>query len=102
MHCLAGKQHRVSFVRPDQPRRREHILDLVHTDVCSMSEKSLGGAQYFVSFIDDHTRKVWVYLLKTKDQVLQAFKEFHAMVEKGTKKKLKIVQSDNSATRRTN
>ena len=94
-HCLAGKQHRVSFVRPDQPRRRKSILDLVHTDVCSMTERSLGGAQYFVTFIDDHSRKVWVYMLKTKDQVLQSFKEFHAMVERETGKKLKVVRSDN-------
>ncbi|KAK2456997.1 putative mitochondrial protein [Trifolium repens] len=68
--CLAGRQHRVSFQRSDDARRRKHILDLVHSDVCSTSERSLGGAQYFVTFIDDHSRKLWVYPLKTKDQVL--------------------------------
>lgn len=93
--CLAGKQHRVSFYRSNRPSRRKHILDLVHTDVCSMTEKSLGGALYFVTFIDDHSRKVWVYLLKTKDNVLAAFKEFHAMVERQTNKKLKCVRADN-------
>nr|KYP31853.1 Retrovirus-related Pol polyprotein from transposon TNT 1-94 [Cajanus cajan] len=93
--CLAGKQHRVSFRRPDDARRRKHILDLVHSDVCSTSERSIGGAQYFVTFIDDHSRKVWVYPLKTKDQVLQAFKEFHALVERATGRKLKCIRTDN-------
>ncbi|WZZ37770.1 hypothetical protein YC2023_034029 [Brassica napus] len=92
---LAGKQHRVAFRRSSTPMRRKHILDLVHTDVCSMSEKSNGGASYFVTFVDDHSRKVWVYLLKSKDQVLDAFKEFVAQAERSTGQKLKYVRSDN-------
>ena len=32
-HCVAGKQNRVSF-KSRPPSRREHILDLVHSDVC--------------------------------------------------------------------
>ena len=94
-HCLAGKQHRVVFKRSSPPTRRKNILDLVHTDVCSMSERSIGGALYFVTFIDDHSRKVWLHLLKSKDQVLDAFKEFHALVERETGRKIKSIRSDN-------
>jgi len=93
--CLAGKQHRVSFQRSDDARRRKHIVDLVHSDVCSTSERSLGGSQYFVTFIDDHSRKVWVYPLKMKDQVLQVFKELHASVERASGRKLKCLRIDN-------
>ncbi|GJX01730.1 retrovirus-related pol polyprotein from transposon TNT 1-94 [Tanacetum coccineum] len=57
--------------------------------------KTLGGCSYFVTFIDDHSRKVWVYTLKTKDQVLDVFKQFHALVERQTGKKLKCIRSDN-------
>uniref|UniRef100_A0A0D3BDU3 Integrase catalytic domain-containing protein n=1 Tax=Brassica oleracea var. oleracea TaxID=109376 RepID=A0A0D3BDU3_BRAOL len=60
-----------------------------------MSEKSNGGASYFVTFIDDHSRKVWIHLLKSKDQVLDAFKEFVAQAEQSTGQKLKCVRSDN-------
>jgi hypothetical protein len=56
-HCLIGKQQRVAFQRSPS-HRRSHVLDLVHTDVCSIIDKSLGGALYFVSFIDDHSRKI--------------------------------------------
>ena len=46
------------------------MLDLVYSDVCGpMKTKTLGGSLYFVTFINDHSRKIWVYTLKTKDQV---------------------------------
>jgi hypothetical protein len=42
-HCFVGKQHRVAFhTRP--PHRAENVLVIVHTDVCSMTEKYLGEA----------------------------------------------------------
>ena len=78
---IAGKQHRVSFQRSDDARRLKKILDLVYSYVFSTFERSIGGVQYFGTFINNHSRKVWVYPLKKKDQVLQAFKEFHAYVK---------------------
>jgi len=94
-HCLAGKQNRVAF-RSSPPSRKSGILDLVHSDVCGpMKTKSLGGSIYFVTFIDDFSRKIWVYTLKTKDQVAGVFREFHALVERQTGKKLKCIRTDN-------
>lgn len=80
-HCLAGKQHRASFSRKSTIRQNK--LELVHSDVCGpMEVESLGGNKYFVTFIDDATRKTWVYMLKTKSQVFEVFQKFHAMVER--------------------
>ncbi|GKB32555.1 putative RNA-directed DNA polymerase [Tanacetum coccineum] len=94
-HCLAGKQTRLAF-KSSSPLRMENILDLVHSDVCGpIKTKTLGGCSYFVTFIDDHSRKVWVYTLKTKDQVLDVFKQFHALVERQTWKKFKCIRTDN-------
>ncbi|MCO5591201.1 hypothetical protein L7F22_045182 [Adiantum nelumboides] len=70
-------------------------LDLVHSDVCEMPQLSLGGKRYFVSFIDDATRKVWVYPLRAKSDVLDTFKKFLAFVENQTGKKLRSLRSDN-------
>uniref|UniRef100_A0A2N9IN96 Integrase catalytic domain-containing protein n=1 Tax=Fagus sylvatica TaxID=28930 RepID=A0A2N9IN96_FAGSY len=70
--------------------------DLVYFDVCGPIEvESLGGNRYFVTFIDDASRKVWVHVLKTKDQVFQLFKKFHAMVEREKGKSLKCLRTDN-------
>uniref|UniRef100_A0A2N9HLM6 Integrase catalytic domain-containing protein n=1 Tax=Fagus sylvatica TaxID=28930 RepID=A0A2N9HLM6_FAGSY len=70
--------------------------DLVYSDVCGPIEvESLGGNRYFVTFIDDASRKVWVYVLKTKDQVFQLFKKFHAIVEREKGKSLKCLRTNN-------
>jgi len=69
---------------------------MVYSNVCEpMEVETLGGSRYFVSFIDDVSRKVWVYFLKSKDQVFHYFKMFHAMVERSTGKPLKCLCSDN-------
>jgi hypothetical protein len=50
---------------------------------------------YTVSFIDDYSRKTWVYFLKSKDQVFSKFKEFKALIENLSERKIKILKSDN-------
>jgi len=60
-----------------------------------MHTKSLGSALYFVTFIDDHSRKVWVSLLRSKDEVLKTFKEFHMREKLETDQKLKCIRFDN-------
>ena len=93
-YCLFGKQHRFSFQTSSE--RKLNILDLVYSDVCGPMEiESMGGNKYFVTFIDDASRKLWVYILKTKDQVFQVFQKFHALVERETGRKLKRLRSDN-------
>mgnify|MGYP000417973794 FL=1 len=67
----------------------------MHTDVCQVDAKSHAGAQYFVTFIDDYNRKLWAYVLKTKDQVLSVFKEAQVQTERESGQKLKAVQTDN-------
>jgi transposase InsO family protein len=76
--------------------RESSPLDLVHSDVCGpMRYQSLGGASYFVTFIDDATRKVWAYPTRTKDRVFTIFREWLVMVENQTDRKLKSLRSDN-------
>ena len=60
-----------------------------------MRNKSIGGAEYFLTFTDDRTRYSWIYPLKTKDQVFDHFREWKALVEKSSGKKLKILRTDN-------
>jgi hypothetical protein len=49
---------------------------------------SLGGARYFVSFIDNFFRRYWVYPIRRKADVLVVFKTFKAWVELESKKKI--------------
>ena len=92
--CALGKQHREEFPMHENRRKRE-ILELVHIDVCGpMQTKSLGGAYYFLIFIDDSTRYSWVYFIRNKSDVFEYFKEFKSMVENQTRKNIKILRSD--------
>lgn len=58
-----------------------------------MKVKTLGGASHFVNFINDASKKVRAYALKIKNQVLDVFKYFHAMVESEIRKSLKYIST---------
>ena len=61
--CVDGKHHRSSFPKSGG-RRATKLLEIVHSDVCGrLKAKSLSGAEYFVTFIDDNSRYVWIYIL---------------------------------------
>jgi hypothetical protein len=70
--CTLGKHAKAAF--PSSKHRSKEILDLVHSDVCGpMSVESITRSMYYVSFIDDFSRKTWIYFLKTKDEVFSRF-----------------------------
>ena len=56
---------------------------------------TVSGKRWFVSFIDDHTRVSWVFLLKDKSDVAMVFKNFYAMVLTQFQIPIKIFRSDN-------
>jgi hypothetical protein len=39
------------------------------------------GSRYFISFIDDFSRRCWIYPIKRKVIMLTVFKTFNALVE---------------------
>ncbi|RVW58917.1 Retrovirus-related Pol polyprotein from transposon TNT 1-94 [Vitis vinifera] len=52
------------------------------------------GQKYFISFIDDLSRYMYLYILHNKNEALEAFKVFKVEVEKQNGKQIKIVISD--------
>ncbi|XXG79495.1 hypothetical protein AAC387_Pa09g0546 [Persea americana] len=93
--CVFGKQKKVTFSKVGRPPKSER-LELVHTDVWGQTQvPSLGGSSYFVTFIDDATRKLWVYPMKHKSDVFDVFKKWKALVKNKTGLKLKSLRSDN-------
>lgn len=91
--CLEGKQSRKQFKALKSVSNE--ILELIHADVCGPMEKhSLGGARFYVSFLDDFSKKVFVYTIKAKSDVPDVFVIFKNMVENQTGKKIKKIRSD--------
>jgi transposase InsO family protein len=60
-----------------------------------MTVPSLGNFVYYVLFIDDYSRKRWIYFLKAKDKLFNKFQEFKALVENLSERKIKVLRSDN-------
>ena len=80
--CALGKNSRKKF--PNSNNRVEGILDIIHSDVCGkMSTPAIGNFLYYTTFIDDFSRKTWIYFLKTKDEVFNTFREFKALEPHG-------------------
>ncbi|GKA31351.1 gag-pol polyprotein [Tanacetum coccineum] len=92
-HCVISKQHRLKF--KTQNFKSVYVLDLVHSDVWQKPVLSLGGAKYFVSFIDDYSRRCWVYPIKKKSNVFEVFKVYKAWVKLDSGKKIKCLRTEN-------
>jgi len=92
--CVRGKMTKTPFPK-NEPRNSE-ILEIIHSDVCGpMRTESNGGARYLVTFIDDYSRWCEIHLLRRKDEVLAAFKDFKMKVENYHSRKIKFLQTDN-------
>jgi hypothetical protein len=72
--------------------KAESVLDLCGP----FSTPSLFGSKYFVTFINDFSRKTWVMFLKKKSNTLFAFKAFKNEVEKQIGKVVKIFRLYNN------
>ncbi|XP_020421230.1 uncharacterized protein LOC18775571 [Prunus persica] len=92
--CIVGKQHRDSFPQ-GKAWRAEQILQLVHSDICGpINPTSNGNKRYFITFIDDYSRKTWIYFLQEKSEAFVVFKSFKARVEKESGKYIQILRTD--------
>jgi hypothetical protein len=56
---------------------------------------SHGEARYFVTFIDDFSRKTHVFLLKAKGEAFEKFKQYKALVENEIGHEIKMLRFDN-------
>ncbi|GBN10258.1 Retrovirus-related Pol polyprotein from transposon TNT 1-94 [Araneus ventricosus] len=93
--CCFSKSSRASFPNIDKIRT-QHVLELVHMDIWGPAPvKSLGGAEYFYSIIDDYSRYAVVYFFKHKNEAFECFKAYKQAMERLINRKIKRVRSDN-------
>lgn len=92
--CQIAKHQRSNF--PSQPYKSSKPFALIHSDLWGPSRvPNVSGKKWFITFIDDHTRITWVYLLKEKGEAEQTFKHFHLMVNNQFNAKIQILRTDN-------
>ena len=92
--CQFAKQTRVPY--PLQPYKIFKPFSLIHSDIWGPSRiNNISGVRWFITFIDDHTRVSWVFLLKEKSNATNIFQNFHKMVETQFQTKIQFLRTDN-------
>lgn len=77
--CVEAKMVKVPFYSIE---RNTTSLELIHTDTCDLKFVQIKcGQKYFITFIDDHTRYYYIYLLKSKYEALKMFKHYKIEVK---------------------
>ncbi|KAK4389829.1 Retrovirus-related Pol polyprotein from transposon TNT 1-94 [Sesamum angolense] len=70
------------------------LFDLIHIDICgALNTLARGGYSYFITFIDDHSWYVYVYLMRYKSEAFEKFKECRLEVENPYRRLLSIKYS---------
>ena len=91
--CIYGKMQRSPF--PTSTWRARVPLELVHADIWGPTKNpSLGGKRYFLLFVDDFSRMMWVYFLERKSEALSRFMQFKALTEKQSGHSIKVLRTD--------
>ncbi|RVX14584.1 Retrovirus-related Pol polyprotein from transposon TNT 1-94 [Vitis vinifera] len=93
--CQFAKHTRTVY--PQIPYKPSTVFSLVHSDVWGPSRiKNISGTRWFVTFVDDHTRVTWVFLMKEKSEVGHIFQTFNLMVQNQFNSKIQVLKSDNA------
>ncbi|CAL9003641.1 unnamed protein product [Prunus brigantina] len=114
-NCLVGRQHRDPFPK-ESMWRASNILQLLrlfgrfavwaknrgyrtattpNADICGpINPISNGKKRYLITFIDDFSRKTWVYFLVEKSEAFSTFKSYKARVEKETGTYIRSLRTD--------
>ena len=78
--CEMAKNKRTSYVSSTNKNTVPFMK--IHSDVWGPAPiPTPSGARYFVTFVDECTRMIWISLLKNKGEVVCAFKELHHLIK---------------------
>ncbi|CAN1127242.1 Retrovirus-related Pol polyprotein from transposon TNT 1-94 [Linum perenne] len=74
-----------------------HPFAIIHSDIWGPTRiKNINGARWFITFIDDHTRTTWTFLMKEKSETTKVFQEFYEMILTQFKTQIQVLKTDNA------
>jgi hypothetical protein len=91
---------RANIKRSPFPKRASHrateLLERIHCDICGPLPNSYGNFQYYILFVDCHSRYISLFLMKNRSEALSLFIEFKNAAETFTGKRIKLLRVDNA------
>ncbi|KAI0991917.1 hypothetical protein K3495_g16270, partial [Podosphaera aphanis] len=96
-HCSVCEKAKSKHIVPDPIHENPiSVFDIIHSDLSGkFSVPSLGGKNYYITFIDGKTRFSWVKFLRNKDDASQAIIDFAKLVHRQFDTKIKRWRTDN-------
>jgi hypothetical protein len=89
--CVLRKHPQDKFDK-GKSQRDSTPLDLIHSDLMGpFLHPSIRKVRFVLIFVDDFSRFTWIYFLKKKSEVFQHLKDFKALVETRSRKKIKVL-----------
>ena len=76
--------------------RATRPLQRIHSDICGPLPPCYGGFKYFILFICCYSRYITLYFMKSRDEVLEHFTNFHTVAENFCGSKITLLRVDNA------
>lgn len=93
--CPMARQSKLPF--PSSSISTKSVFELIHVDTWGpYKSPTYDGFRYFLTIVNDFSRRTWTYLLSTKLNAFPILKFFLAMVERQFHTKVQIIRSDNA------
>ncbi|KAJ6110199.1 hypothetical protein N7486_002434 [Penicillium sp. IBT 16267x] len=94
--CIKGKGHALPFGR--NKRIKSAPGEVLHLDVWGpISIRSIRHQRYFLTITDDASRFTWLYLLTSRDEVLDCYRQVEAFLHTQLGMTVRRVCGDNAA-----
>jgi hypothetical protein len=92
--CIISKQKRSPFPCQAKYSTGKHI-ELIHGDLCGpIKPETLGKRMMFLLLVDDMSRFMWIKLLRTKSEAVEATKQVQAQAEAESGQQIHVLRTD--------
>lgn len=90
--CGKEKMIRLSFQTIEKKTKHSNII---HSDIYDLRFTLIkGDTKHFITFVDDSMKYYYVYLLKSKDEIVTKFVLYTSKVDNQLNRKIKIIKSE--------
>nr|GEX43588.1 putative zinc finger, CCHC-type [Tanacetum cinerariifolium] len=91
VECIKGKMTKGNKKGATQSTE---LLELIHTGICGPFPLGVGGHKSFITFIEDYSHYMYLFLINEKSKSLEMLKSFKAKVENQLDREIKVVRSN--------